>query len=88
MPTDRWVRRPDGSNWGDFGQDDELGRLNLLTPDRVRAGIAEVKEGRVFALSLPLDVPYENVLNPRRLSPLLRPTSAAYCPIGKGLPMK
>jgi len=27
----RWSRRPAGSTWGDFGADDELGRLNLLT---------------------------------------------------------
>lgn len=27
----RWTRRPEGSTWGDFGADDELGRLNLLT---------------------------------------------------------
>ena len=29
----RWRQRPVGSNWGDFGDDDELGRLNYLTPD-------------------------------------------------------
>jgi hypothetical protein len=27
----RWKHRPEGSNWGDFGPNDELGRLNLLT---------------------------------------------------------
>ncbi len=30
----RWTRRPEGSTWGDFGPDDEKGRLNLLTPKR------------------------------------------------------
>ena len=34
----RWKHRPEGSNWGDFGPDDQLGRLNLLTPEKVRAG--------------------------------------------------
>jgi len=29
--TKRWVNRPEGSNWGDFGEDDQLGRINLLT---------------------------------------------------------
>jgi hypothetical protein len=33
-----------------------------------------VKEGRVFCLSLPLDLPGGNVLNPRRHPPVLRPT--------------
>lgn len=69
----RWKNRPDGSNWGDFGPDDQLGRLNLLTPEKVREGIAEVREGKTFCLSLPLDYPGGTTLNPRRLPPVLRP---------------
>jgi kynurenine formamidase len=65
----RWVRRPDGSNWGDFGPDDELGRLNLLTPERRLAAMREVKTGEVFCLSLPLDLPGGSVLNPARAPP-------------------
>ena len=60
----RWKRRPEGSTWGDFGADDQLGRLNLLTPEKVRQGVAEVREGRVFCLSLPLDLPGGNILYP------------------------
>ena len=70
----RWTHRPEGSNWGDFGDDDELGRLNLIGPDQVRAGIATVTEGRTLCLSLPLDLPGGNVLNPRRHPPKLAPT--------------
>jgi hypothetical protein len=70
----RWKRRPDGSTWGDFGPDDQLGRLNLLTPEKVRQGVAEVREGLAFCLSLPLDYPGGNALNPRRHPPVLRPT--------------
>ncbi len=70
MPQ-RWKRRPEGSTWGDFGPDDENGRIGLLTPDRVRAAIAEVREGRTFCLSLPLDYPGGNVLNPHRHPPRL-----------------
>jgi kynurenine formamidase len=70
----RWTRRPEGSTWGDFGPDDQRGRLNLLTPRKVLQGIAEVREGRTFCLSLPLDYPGGNVLNPRRHPPKLRPT--------------
>jgi kynurenine formamidase len=51
----RWQRRPEGSNWGEFGPDDRLGRLNLITPARRRAALAEAREGIVFCLSLPLD---------------------------------
>src|SRR5205085_4357508 len=70
----RWKRRPEGSTWGDFGPDDQLGRLNLLTPEKVRQGVAEVREGLSFCLSLPLDYPGGNALNPRRHPPVLRPT--------------
>lgn len=70
----RWINRPAGSTWGDFGPDDQLGRLNLLTPEKVKQGVAEVKEGRTFCLSLPLDLPGGNALNPRRLPPVIRPT--------------
>lgn len=48
----RWTNRPDGSNWGDFG-DDEIGRMNLLNPERRFAAVREVREGIVFTLSLP-----------------------------------
>ena len=67
----RWKRRPEGSNWGDFGADDQLGRLNLLTPERVRRAAAEIREGRAFCLSLPLDYPGGNKINPRRHPPQL-----------------
>lgn len=70
----RWINRPEGSNWGEYGDDDQLGRLNLLTREKVLEAIAEVKEGRVFSLSLPLDLPGGNVLNPARHPPLLTAT--------------
>ena len=70
MPP-RWKQRPDGSTWGDFGADVRLGRLNLIGPEKVRQGIAEVREGRSFCLSLPLDYPGGNLLNPRRYPPKL-----------------
>ena len=65
----RWTRRPEGSTWGDFGPDDECGRLNLITPEKVLQGVREVREGRTFCLSLPLDYPGGNILNPRRHPP-------------------
>jgi Putative cyclase len=70
----RWKRRPHGSNWGDFGPDDQFGRMNLVTPEKVKQAVAEVREGLSFCLSLPLDYPGGNLLNPRRHPPLLRPT--------------
>lgn len=70
----RWKKRPEGSNWGDFGEDDQLGRLNWLTPEKVRLAANEIKEGLTFCLSLPLDFPGGTVLNPRRKPPVLAPT--------------
>jgi kynurenine formamidase len=55
--TARWTRRPVGSNWGDFGADDQVGRLNTITPAHRLAALREVKEGKTFTLSLPLDYP-------------------------------
>jgi kynurenine formamidase len=70
----RWSNRPQGSTWGDFGVDDELGRLNLLTEQQVLKGVQEVREGKVFCLSLPLDLPGDSLLNPSRHPPQLSPT--------------
>ena len=70
----RWKQRPEGSNWGDYGPDDQLGRLNLLTEAQVLKGAREIRAGKTFCLSLPLDLPGGNVLNPRRHPPQLSPT--------------
>jgi kynurenine formamidase len=73
MSNMRWKKRPEGSNWGDFGPDDQLGRLNLITREKVKQGISEAVEGLTFCLSLPLDYPGGSDLNPRRRPPILRP---------------
>ena len=70
----RWTRRPEGSTWGDWGDDDELGRINLLTAEKVRQGVHEVEAGISFCLSLPLDFPGGTALNQRRHPPALAPT--------------
>jgi putative cyclase len=70
----RWKNKPAGSNWGEFGPDDQRGRMNLVTREKVLQGIAEVKEGLTFCLSLPLDYPGGSVLNPRRSPPRLAST--------------
>lgn len=70
----RWKRRPPGSNWGDFGADDEFGRVNLLDSESVIKGVREVQSGISFCLSLPLDYPGGQGLNPSRPAPILKPT--------------
>ena len=74
MTSQRWKHRPLGSNWGEFGSDDRLGRLNLLTSEKVRQGAAEVKVGESFCLSIALDLPGGSALNANRLPPVVRPT--------------
>ena len=70
----RWTQRPPGSTWGDWGDDDELGRINLLTPEKVLQGVREVEAGISFCLSLPLDFPGGTALNQRRPPPRVAPT--------------
>jgi kynurenine formamidase len=48
---------PAGAAWGVFGDDDEVGTINLLTPERVIAAAASIRSGKVFALNLPINIP-------------------------------
>ena len=42
-------------NWGRWGDDDEIGTLNLITDDVVKAAAKEIITGKRIALGLPLD---------------------------------
>jgi len=77
----RYVRRPDGSNWGDFGNDDQLGTLNHLDVQARLAAVAEIRTGISFSLSLPLTVPRAPVLNPRRKGPVIQPAEKNGAPV-------
>ena len=77
MADFRWKQAPPQSSWGEFGPDDQRGRMNYVDQAKVLQGIAEVKEGRTFCLSLPLDYPGGSILNPRRKPPVLYSTVAA-----------
>ncbi len=72
--TKRWKQRPPGSTWGDWGDDDELGRINMVTAEKVLQGVREVEAGVSFCLSLPLDYPGGTALNQRRHPPVVVPT--------------
>jgi kynurenine formamidase len=43
------------SNWGRWGGDDQRGTLNFITPEAVRRGVATVRRGVTFSLSIPFD---------------------------------
>ena len=69
MTSPRWSQRPPGSNWGEYGVDDELGRLNDITPASIQRAAAEIITGQRFSLSLPLDFPGGQVLSRFRQPP-------------------
>ncbi len=48
-----WGRRY--SNWGRWGDDDERGALNFITPERVLEACALPRRGRVVSCALPFD---------------------------------
>jgi kynurenine formamidase len=49
--------KPPGSAWGLFGDDDAVGLLNLLTPERVIAAARLVERGAHFPLNWELELP-------------------------------
>lgn len=59
------------NNWGRWGPDDEIGTLNLITPEVVRKGVATVQDGRTLTLglTLSLDGPQTGAI-PGRVNPL------------------
>src|SRR6478609_12108419 len=42
-------------NWGRWGPDDELGTLNLITPQHVRDAAALVRSGRRVSMAIPIN---------------------------------
>ena len=51
---------PRGNAWGRFGPNDQLGMLNLLTPDVVAAAAKEIQTGVRVSLDWPMDKPTYN----------------------------
>ena len=50
--ADRWMTEL--SNWGRWGKDDQLGALNLITPEKRRQAMALAKNGIVVSLERPI----------------------------------
>lgn len=55
LPLDK--SGPPGNAWGLWGPKDQLGRLNLITPETVRAASSEIREGIRISLDWPLNKP-------------------------------
>lgn len=58
------------SNWGRWGDDDQIGTLNLIGPEEVVAASQLVKRGRVFGLGLPLNTKIQTGLFGGRWNPI------------------
>jgi kynurenine formamidase len=54
-------------NWGRWGPDDELGTLNYITPEMVRAAAGLVRSGRQVSMSIPMNT----VAGPDNPSPVI-----------------
>jgi kynurenine formamidase len=52
--VDTWMQEL--SNWGRWGDDDQLGAVNLITPAKRRAALALGTTGEVVSLSLPISI--------------------------------
>lgn len=49
---------PRGNAWGLFGPDDELGRLNLITPRTIQAAALEIQQGVRVSLDWSMNLPH------------------------------
>ena len=64
------------SNWGRWGDDDQLGCGNLLTPEATRRGVASVRTGERITLAVDLKADGIQMGQPaRRYNPILTVTS-------------
>ena len=43
------------TNWGRWGEDDQRGTLNLMTPELIRKAAGLVKTGKTYSLAMPLE---------------------------------
>jgi kynurenine formamidase len=71
MPDDRPLPRyadlpvrpgaPPRSAWGLWGDDDQLGALNLLTPERIAGAARLVQHGKLFPLNWEMELPNPSI---------------------------
>ena len=54
------------SNWGKWGEDDEVGAVNYLDEEQVLRGVQAVEHGRTFSLGVPLGRPDGDPKTPGR----------------------
>jgi kynurenine formamidase len=55
VPDELRAAASDVSNWGRWGEDDELGTLNYITPEHITHAASLVRSGKTISLSVPFD---------------------------------
>lgn len=76
FPPEVTALREKVRNWGRWGDDDQIGTLNLVTDEVVKRAAGEVRAGRRFSLALPLDQAGPQIgFTPGRENPVLSMTS-------------
>ena len=58
------------SNWSRWGEDDQLGTINLATPERIIEASKLIRKGRTFGLGLSLKEPIQTGLYGGRWNPI------------------
>ena len=59
---------PTNSDWGLWGEDDEVGTINLLTAERVLAASSLIRTGKTFPLNWKLELPDPPLFHRERLA--------------------
>jgi kynurenine formamidase len=49
------AKPPALNNWGRWGEDDQRGTTNLITPERIAEAASLVRSGRTYSLAIPID---------------------------------
>jgi kynurenine formamidase len=76
LPID--AGKPPGSAWGVWGDDDEVGSINLLTEERVKVAAECVRKGRVFSLNWDVEQPDPPLYNREPLQHTVIALDSAY----------
>jgi hypothetical protein len=64
------------ANWSIWGEQDELGMLNLLTPERIAKAGQLIQSGKVFSLNWELELPDPPLFGRSRLEQVIKPLAS------------
>lgn len=66
------------TNWGRWGDDDEIGALNFLGPAEVLAAAASIRQGKVFTLQTQMCNPKGDPTSPKTAPKTASGTSSTW----------